>query len=150
MAEKSIPQHRTCEICGEESPASEFALSVPDGRWIHAGPCFLEFGIIQNTLQGTVREVIQRLCQLHRERARAWKTIACAERERLAEENRLLKAAPPALITLDDHDQLVAHAVAAERARIRRDLLEAPELRKQDISIGRVVALIDRICPEGF
>lgn len=81
MAEGSLPQHRTCEICGEESPVGEFTLSAPGGRWIHAGPCFLEFGIIQNTLAGSaIREAVQRLGNLHRERVHAWKEIA-AERD---------------------------------------------------------------------
>lgn len=82
MAQEIIPEHRTCEICGEESPAGEFALSATGGRWIHTGPCFLEFGIIENTLAGSaLREAVQRLGNLHRERVRAWKEVA-AQRDR--------------------------------------------------------------------
>jgi hypothetical protein len=80
--------HWTCEICGEETPSGATAETLwadaPNGRRIHAGPCFLEFGIVQNTHAGSaLREAIQRLCQLHRERARDWKVIATTERGRL-------------------------------------------------------------------
>lgn len=83
MAEASIPQvlYRTCEICGEETPAGATGeplwAEAPGGRRIHAGPCFLEFGIIENTLAGSaIREAVQHLCELHRERARVLKAVA--------------------------------------------------------------------------
>lgn len=84
---------------------------------------------------------------------------ALDQRGRLAEENRVLRAAPPTLITLDDHDQLVAQAVRDERARIRRELLGAFEEDRTDMIEGEpvegfwvrmrdLIATVDRIVPE--
>lgn len=132
MAEESLPQqmeYRTCEICGEESARDEFADLA--GHSVHKGLCFLEYGLIQNTMpKSGLRAGIEKFGALHRERTAAWRQIA----EHVKAHEHVLEM---------ERDRAVGGAIAAERqiSELRAALFLAPCLCAGDFRCSRCKAL---------